>query len=95
MQITKNGIAITSCDVCGDPLTFSRVGGYQTYEQFGFSVCSGCCAKPLTADSIDKKMVQFFITFYKRSKALDVVPPFWPINESGTKMDIKLLRAMA
>ena len=96
MQVSKNGVQITCCDVCGDSLTSVRIGGYETYEKFGFSVCSGCCAKPPTIDSINKKMVQFFIAFYKKSKALkDAVPPFWPIDNNGINVNIQLLLSIA
>jgi len=96
MQISKNGVKIICCDVCRDPLTSVRIGGYQTYENFGFSVCSGCCAKPIAIDSIDKKMVQFFIAFYNKTKTIkDAMPPFWPIDADGLSVNIQLLRMIA
>jgi len=73
-----------------------RIGGHQTYEKFGFSVCSGCCAHPQKIDSINKKMAQFFIAFYDKSKALkDTMPPFWPIDIDGINVNIQFLRTIS
>lgn len=95
MQIKRSRVIVTACDMCENTLTPTRVNGCQSYEGHDCQVCSGCCANPENSTDTPFK-INFLIGFYEKSKALkDGIPPFWPIGDDGTKLDIEFLRALA
>lgn len=95
MQIERGGVTVTACDMCKSTLTPTRINGYQSYEGHDFQVCSGCSAKPENSTSNTFK-IKFLIEFYEKSKELkNGIPPFWPIDADGIRVDIKILRALA
>lgn len=93
MQVSKRGMSFTGCDLCGDILTYSRAGKHQPYDDSGISVCSGCCNVPLTIDSLDARLANFFIKLYKKTTSTNYT--FWPINPDHTKVKIQRIKAMA
>ncbi|MEN8252677.1 MAG: hypothetical protein ABFQ53_03795 [Patescibacteria group bacterium] len=88
MQIEKRKVFITICDMCKSTITPVRINGFESYEKYGYSVCSGCCAKPQNSiDSLSKK--KFLAEFYHASKKLkNGIPPFWPTDDSGNALDL-------
>ena len=92
MIVRKNGMSFTGCDLCGDILKYSRAGKNQTYDESGISVCSRCCNMPPTVESLDTRLVQFFINLYKKTKSTDFT--FWPIDNNHTKAKIQHLKAL-
>ncbi len=93
MQVRKNGMSFTGCDLCGDILTYSRVGKHQSYDDSGISVCSGCCNVPPTIHSLDARLIKFFIKLYKKKQSTNFT--FWPINNDHTKVNIQHIKTMA
>lgn len=94
MKIQKNGVSITACDMCHEPLNFHRAAGLESYEGYGFSVCSNCCASPDLTNQRENK-VDFLTRYYHSSHKLhDGVPPFWPTDSNGKPLTITAIKSL-